>query len=159
MPCLATRYTLPPRPPSPPSGPPKGTNFSRRNDTTPLPPSPAFTQMRASSTSIGMGDQNLSGGCFRVPTAYAQACPHAWQFHEAGPAPQSPGLSKRRRTPTDSVLLKKQRTILAEPRPGQSTGTLDLEPVLVRVDRLRLAAGAGRRRAGDRAHAFQSRAG
>src|SRR5215469_2231508 len=43
---------LPPRPPSPPSGPPKGTNFSRRNDTMPLPPSPAFTHIRASSTSM-----------------------------------------------------------------------------------------------------------
>src|SRR5437867_5188005 len=45
---------LPPRPPSPPSGPPNGTNFSRRKDTTPFPPSPAFTQMRASSMSILM---------------------------------------------------------------------------------------------------------
>src|SRR5581483_1331991 len=33
----------PPRPPSPPSGPPMGTNFSRRNETMPDPPSPAFT--------------------------------------------------------------------------------------------------------------------
>ena len=30
-------------PPSPPSGPPIGTNFSRRNETMPEPPSPAFT--------------------------------------------------------------------------------------------------------------------
>ena len=38
-----TRNTLPPSPPSPPSGPPKGTNFSRRKLTTPLPPSPPLT--------------------------------------------------------------------------------------------------------------------
>src|SRR5579859_89177 len=31
---------LPPRPPSPPLGPPRGTNFSRRNATQPFPPSP-----------------------------------------------------------------------------------------------------------------------
>ncbi len=40
---------LPPRPPSPPSGPPRGTYFSRRNDTAPLPPSPAITSIVASS--------------------------------------------------------------------------------------------------------------
>src|ERR1700720_1625299 len=40
---------LPPRPPSPPSGPPRGTYFSRRNETAPLPPSPAITSMTASS--------------------------------------------------------------------------------------------------------------
>ena len=37
---------LPPSPPSPPDGPPLGTNFSRRNATAPLPPSPALTWMR-----------------------------------------------------------------------------------------------------------------
>src|SRR6476660_3726693 len=40
---------LPPRPPSPPSGPPRGTYFSRRNETAPLPPSPAMTSIFASS--------------------------------------------------------------------------------------------------------------
>src|SRR5688572_30049705 len=40
---------LPPRPPSPPSGPPRGTNFSRRNDALPSPPLPAWTSMLASS--------------------------------------------------------------------------------------------------------------
>jgi hypothetical protein len=34
----ATSHTSPPRPPSPPEGPPRGTNFSRRNAVTPLPP-------------------------------------------------------------------------------------------------------------------------
>src|SRR6476469_7754733 len=40
---------LPPRPPSPPSGPPRGTYFSRRNETAPLPPPPAMTSIFASS--------------------------------------------------------------------------------------------------------------
>ena len=40
---VATSQTLPPRPPAPPSGPPLGTYFSRRKETQPFPPSPAFT--------------------------------------------------------------------------------------------------------------------
>src|SRR5271157_3930750 len=44
--------TPPPRPPSPPDGPPRGTNFSRRKAMQPLPPSPAFTRIRASSMNI-----------------------------------------------------------------------------------------------------------
>src|SRR4051812_6104766 len=44
--------TLPPRPPSPPSGPPIGTNFSRRKETMPDPPSPAFTWMRTRSMNV-----------------------------------------------------------------------------------------------------------
>src|SRR5438067_180954 len=49
---LDSMYTSPPRPPSPPEGPPRGTNFSRRKATHPLPPSPAFTRIRASSMNI-----------------------------------------------------------------------------------------------------------
>src|SRR3954470_9681798 len=41
-----------PLPPSPPSGPPLGTYFSRRNETHPFPPSPAFTWIVASSTNM-----------------------------------------------------------------------------------------------------------
>src|SRR5262250_2067904 len=44
--------TLPPRPPSPPEGPPRGTNFSRRNATQPLPPPPPATRIVASSMNI-----------------------------------------------------------------------------------------------------------
>src|SRR6266850_2863854 len=44
--------TSPPRPPSPPEGPPRGTNFSRRKATHPLPPSPALTRILASSMNI-----------------------------------------------------------------------------------------------------------
>src|ERR1041384_6298343 len=40
----------PPLPPSPPEGPPRGTYFSRRKATQPLPPSPAFRRILASST-------------------------------------------------------------------------------------------------------------
>src|ERR1019366_2523301 len=45
--------TSPPWPPSPAEGPPRGTNFSRRKAMQPLPPSPAFTRILASSTNIG----------------------------------------------------------------------------------------------------------
>src|SRR3954447_25279309 len=43
----------PPRPPSPPSGPPMGTNFSRRKETIPDPPSPAFTLTTTRSMNMG----------------------------------------------------------------------------------------------------------
>src|ERR1700731_4886997 len=42
----------PPLPPSPPDGPPRGTNFSRRKAMQPLPPSPAFTRILASSINM-----------------------------------------------------------------------------------------------------------
>src|SRR5436305_6636372 len=41
--------TSPPRPPSPPERPPRGTNFSLRKATHPLPPSPALMRIFASS--------------------------------------------------------------------------------------------------------------
>jgi len=44
--------TSPPLPPSPPEGPPRGTNFSRRKATQPLPPSPALTRIVASSMNM-----------------------------------------------------------------------------------------------------------
>src|SRR5258707_11701690 len=49
----------PPRPPSPPEGPPRGTNFSRRNAMQPLPPSPAFTRIFASSMNIWSREKQL----------------------------------------------------------------------------------------------------
>src|SRR5271155_1924395 len=39
----------PPLPPSPPEGPPRGTYFSLRKATQPLPPSPALMEILASS--------------------------------------------------------------------------------------------------------------
>src|SRR5271163_3766503 len=47
--------TSPPSPPSPPDGPPRGTYFSRRKARQPLPPSPAFTRIVASSINIRVG--------------------------------------------------------------------------------------------------------
>src|ERR1043166_9114075 len=47
--------TSPPWPPSPPLGPPRGTYFSRRNARQPLPPSPAFTRILASSRKCMVG--------------------------------------------------------------------------------------------------------
>src|SRR5690349_6773531 len=44
----------PPRPPSPPSGPPMGTNFSRRKEVMPEPPSPAFTRTTTRSMNISL---------------------------------------------------------------------------------------------------------
>src|SRR3954447_17239648 len=49
--------TSPPLPPSPPEGPPRGTNFSRRNARQPLPPSPAFTRIIASSMNMDAESQ------------------------------------------------------------------------------------------------------
>src|SRR5262245_22378047 len=51
---------LPPRPPSPPEGPPRGTYFSRRKATQPLPPSPAFTRIFASSINIVVSIEKAS---------------------------------------------------------------------------------------------------
>src|SRR6185503_15530098 len=47
---LATTKIDPPCPPSPPLGPPRGTNFSRRNAMAPRPPWPAATWISTSST-------------------------------------------------------------------------------------------------------------
>src|SRR5712691_2321693 len=49
----AARKTDPPSPPGPPSGPPRGTYFSRRNETQPFPPLPPMTVIVAWSTSMG----------------------------------------------------------------------------------------------------------
>src|SRR5271157_755025 len=65
--------TSPPRPPSPPLGPPRGTNFSRRKARQPLPPSPAFTRMRASSRK-----------CIRK-AAGLRGKPAAWRYRVASP--------------------------------------------------------------------------
>src|SRR5271169_1824872 len=43
----------PPLPPSPPEGPPRGTYFSLRKATQPLPPSPALMEILASSANTG----------------------------------------------------------------------------------------------------------
>src|SRR6478672_13106437 len=66
----------PPAPPSPPSGPPRGTNFSRRQETTPFPPSPALAKIRM--WSINMGAQ-LPCGPARS-TAMVRARAISWGF-------------------------------------------------------------------------------
>src|SRR5689334_20715395 len=58
----ATKRTVPPLPPSPPSGPPLGMYFSRRNETQPGPPSPAFTWMVASSMNMGRKSEKARPG-------------------------------------------------------------------------------------------------
>src|SRR6476660_1006321 len=67
----ATAKTLPPRPPSPPSGPPRGMYFSRRKDTAPLPPSPAWTSIMASS--MNFMDSGLAGLAFRFALVEPEA--------------------------------------------------------------------------------------
>src|SRR6266852_2529429 len=57
---------LPPFPPSPPEGPPRGTYFSRRKATQPLPPWPAFTNILASSTNTAKNSRKVD--------RYAVAC-------------------------------------------------------------------------------------
>src|SRR6516165_8930924 len=53
----------PPLPPSPPEGPPRGTNFSRRKATQPLPPLPALTRIVASSMNIAAGRWSFALPC------------------------------------------------------------------------------------------------
>ncbi len=59
---VVTSQMSPPWPPSPPSGPPWDTCASRRTDTAPAPPSPAFTWSWASSTNPGTS-RSYVGGC------------------------------------------------------------------------------------------------
>jgi len=65
---VETSTTSPPRPPSPPLGPPRGTNFSRRKARHPLPPSPAFTRIRASSMNMAVGQPILAAAGFQPAT-------------------------------------------------------------------------------------------
>src|SRR5580698_8203128 len=64
--CEEIMMTSPPRPPSPPEGPPRGTNFSRRKAMQPLPPSPAFTRILASSMNMGKTEIRDQGSEIRV---------------------------------------------------------------------------------------------
>src|SRR5690348_17009150 len=74
-PSSATSHTEPPKPPSPPSGPPNGMNFSRRKLMQPLPPSPAWTLMFASSTNfIGWSGNGERGTGKSAVTEYREAC-------------------------------------------------------------------------------------
>src|SRR5579863_2642417 len=70
---LATKTTSPPRPPSPPLGPPRGTYFSRRNARQPLPPSPAFTRILASSRNCKETKCRRQAGCSQERLYYSDA--------------------------------------------------------------------------------------
>src|SRR5208283_5479901 len=71
----------PPWPPSPPEGPPRGTYFSLRNATQPLPPSPAFTIIFASSTNTvqtffsAPSARFLCGLCVKIRRSPSHGCP------------------------------------------------------------------------------------
>src|ERR1019366_2749321 len=93
--------TSPPWPPSPPDGPPRGTNSSRRKAMQPLPPSPAFTRIFASSTNMG---KQLS-----VDSGMGQQLAYQRQNHDRiimTPAcTYSPGKSDKSDDPTQSFSL------------------------------------------------------
>src|SRR2546426_1970576 len=71
---LATMKIDPPWPPSPPLGPPRGTNFSRRNARHPRPPPPAATWMSTSSTNTLLE---------RLNTDHAAVCAVVLELHAA----------------------------------------------------------------------------
>src|SRR5262249_7386237 len=93
---LDSMRTSPPLPPSPPEGPPRGTNFSRRKATQPLPPSPAFTRIVASSMNTrreegppgsvyrGLGGETCArGGALPRPVSGLLDDPAFGRFDEA----------------------------------------------------------------------------
>src|SRR6185312_4663806 len=79
---------------SPPSGPPSGMNFSRRKLAQPLPPSPALTVIRTSSTNFMMDPghrrRDQDNGSARQPAGTkAKALPrqgHAFRRRAPGSA-------------------------------------------------------------------------
>src|SRR5260370_2593874 len=72
---LDSIQTSPPLPPSPPEGPPRGTNFSRRNAMQPLPPSPALTRILASSINMTCNRENFAATKKPRLEAEADKCP------------------------------------------------------------------------------------
>src|SRR5579863_3281182 len=99
--------TSPPLPPSPPEGPPRGTNFSRRKAMQPLPPSPAFTRILASSTNIGRSNQQL-GTSLAVRQNLACLLVSAEDANQHGCSSESAApLCPKKATDFISVALKK----------------------------------------------------
>src|SRR5260221_13771447 len=102
---------LPPRPPSPPEGPPRGTNFSRRNAALPSPPLPACTWIFASSmnfinekappTPAGLFAESGEGLCrehahgFLVARAFDRVLDLARDARERGWLPADAGVDAR----------------------------------------------------------------
>jgi len=66
MPGSVSKTMSPPLPPSPPDGPPKGTNFSLRKATQPLPPRPATIRTSQLSTNLTRGSYHLIVGILRL---------------------------------------------------------------------------------------------
>src|SRR5689334_17283086 len=64
----------PPLPPLPPSGPPNSRNFSRRNATTPSPPSPERRWILASSRNFIVGSNENGGRLTPTPAQNAIGC-------------------------------------------------------------------------------------
>src|SRR5271165_1632687 len=69
---LDSMITSPPCPPSPPEGPPRGTNFSRRNAMQPFPPSPALIRIFASSTNMEILKSAISNQLKRKGPAWTR---------------------------------------------------------------------------------------
>src|SRR5208282_3310447 len=92
----------PPLPPSPPEGPPRGTNFSRRNAMQPLPPSPALTRILASSMNMQVNHVGTAAlGCPAEQLRGFAAAKKPRREAEAGKFPvetrlaASPAVSKK----------------------------------------------------------------
>src|SRR5882762_6039772 len=92
---------LPPLPPSPPEGPPRGTYFSRRKATQPLPPLPAFTNILASSTNTGIKlqkkDNTSELPAQRTPRKSAGALPGSRRLEKKNAVERGRTAGKSRR--------------------------------------------------------------
>src|SRR5215472_14749827 len=109
----ATRTTSPPRPPSPPSGPPRGTYFSRRKLTQPLPPAPATTETCVSSMNISVGFMEES------PSHWESASALGLRLHQRHHA--TPGLAVLHH----AVAAREARVVPGETHiaPGRDLGS------------------------------------
>src|ERR1051326_7612571 len=92
--------TSPPRPPSPPDGPPRGTNFSRRNATQPLPPSPALTRMIAWSMNTDARSMRNSAARLEFGATHRTRGKRIPQ-----PRPRSPAPGPGRMTRGETIML------------------------------------------------------
>src|SRR5438105_12158584 len=102
----ASTQTSPPRPPSPPLGPPNSMNFSRRNETQPLPPAPLAMCTLAVS-------RNFMAG-----------------FYTANMDPASCHLNAKRRRWHGLLNSAKRRTILRRAFRGTPREHRDIGPAL-----------------------------
>src|SRR5580700_11144111 len=99
----------PPLPPSPPDGPPRGTNFSRRKAMQPLPPSPAFTRIVASSMNMSAIYLDRIAelwfcGNFAQPWKRRPFRPASLLWDDLGFSPCGVGFHQRRVSSTERLL-------------------------------------------------------